>query len=159
VPRLTAPLRVALVALVVVDRAAATTVGEETEYASALRGIARSIESLKSDYPQLAEFSRSEHSDVEGLRITYAYRTESPPRTGGWTSGVPSPVEGGVWFLIDFYDADSKAELHTQPVVPRYRFGEKRVMLLLREGAGTKPLHGALVGVLLEHGVQPDRDR
>jgi len=150
---------VALGALVVLGGAAATTVSEETEYTSALRGIARSIESLKSEHPQLAEFSESEHCDVEGLRITYAYRTESPPPTGGWTSGVPSPVEGGVWFLIDFHDADSKAELHTQPVVPRYRIGEKRVMLLLREGAGTKPLHGALVRVLLEHGVRPDRDR
>jgi hypothetical protein len=157
-------LRIAVVVLVVVVvRAPGTTVADKgTEldaYTSALRGIARSIESLKADYPQLVEFSASAHSDVEELRITYAYRTESPRPTGGWTSGVPSPVERGVWFLIDFHDAESKAELHTQPVVPRYRLGEKRVMLLLREGPNTKPLHGALVRILLDHGVRPVDDR
>ena len=135
---------------------AATTFADRQEpadpYASTLLAIARSIEALKPDYPQLAEFSASSH--VDGLQITYAYRTEPPARTGGWTSGVPSPTDGGVWLYIDIHDPDSKAQIHTQPVVPRYRFREKRVMLLLREGAGTKPLEGALVRILETHGVR-----
>lgn len=122
-------------------------------YASTLLAIARSIEALKPEYPQLAEFS-SAHVDVDGLEITYAYRTERAARTGGWTSGVPSPTDGGVWLYIDIHDPDSKAQIHTQPVVPRYRFREKRVMLLLREGAGTRPLEGALVRILQSHGVR-----
>ena len=144
-------------ALILAWTAAATFAGRQEPadpYASTLLAIARSIEALKPEYPQLAEFSASAHGDVDELKITYAYRTEPPARTGGWTSGVPSPTEGGVWFYIDIHDADSAAQIHTQPVVPRYRFREKRVMLLLREGAGTKPLEGALVRVLETHGVR-----
>jgi hypothetical protein len=122
-------------------------------YESTLLQIARSIEALKAAYPQLTEFSAAAHLNREKLTITYGYRTEAAPRTGGWTSGVPSPTDEGVWFYIDVHDADSTAQIHTQPVVPRYRYGDKRVMLLLREGAGTKPLSAALVRVLLDHGV------
>jgi hypothetical protein len=125
-------------------------------YASTLQAIARSIEALKSDYPQLAEFSASAHSDVDGLKISYGYRTETPARTGGWTSGVPSPTEGGVWFYIDIHDPDSTAQIHTQPVVPRYGLKDKRVMVLVREGPNTRPLEGALVRILREHGVRPE---
>jgi hypothetical protein len=125
-------------------------------YGSTLRSIARSIEALKRDYPQLVEFSASSHTDVDGLKITYAYRTERAAPTGGWAAGVPSPTEGGVWLYIDFHDADSTAEIHTQPVVPRYRFWNKRVILLLREGSGTKPLELALIQVLADHGIEPD---
>ena len=124
-------------------------------YASTLLAIARSIEALKPEYPQLAEFSASTHAHAEGLTITYGYRTERAARTGGWTSGVPSPTEGGVWLYIDLHDPDSTAQIHTQPVVPRYRFKDKRVMLLLREGPHTRPLEGALVRILDAHGVRP----
>lgn len=148
-----------LVALTAVLAAAITFAdrlpGPSDPYATTLRDIARSIEALKPRYPQLAEFAASAHADVEALQITYAYRTEPPARTGGWTAGVPSPTDGGVWLYIDFHDADSTAQIHTQPVVPRYRLRDKRVMLLVREGPNTKPLEGALVRILLEHGVQP----
>jgi hypothetical protein len=151
------------VALALVLAASGTLAGRQEAradlYASTLLAIARSIEGLKREYPQLAGFSASTHLDVDGLRITYGYRTEKPRPTGGWTSAVPSPLDGGVWLHVDFHDAASKAEIHTQPVVPRYRFRDKRVMLLLREGASTKPLEGALARILLDHGVQPDEDR
>lgn len=124
-------------------------------YESTLRKIAMSIEALKAEYPQLSEFSASAHCDGERLRITYGYLTETAPRTGGWTSGVPSPTGDGVWIYIDFHAADSTLQIHTQPVVPRYRFRDKRVMLLLREGANTKTLSGKLVRILIDHGVQP----
>ena len=124
-------------------------------YASILRRIAQSIEGVKGDYPQLSEFSASVHCNVEQLAITYEYLTETPRRTGGWTSGVPSPTDQGVWLYIDFHAPDSKQQLHTQPVVPRYRFRDKGVMFLLREGAQTKSLEGKLVRILLDHGVRP----
>ena len=140
--------------------ASAQRQGPSTDpYASTLLAIARSIEGLKPEYPQLAEFSASAHTDVDGLKVTYAYRTERPAPTGGWTSGVPSPTEGGVWLYVDFHDVASASEIHTQPVVPRYRFRDKKAMLLLREGTGTKPLEGAIVRILLAHGVRSDEDR
>jgi len=125
-------------------------------YASTLCSIARSIEGMKAEYPQLAEFSAAAPCDGQTLAITYGYHTKAAPRTGGWTSGVPHPTEDGVWFFIDIHDADSMAEIHRQPMVPRYRFRDKEVQLLLLEGARTKSLHGALVKVLLDHGVKPD---
>jgi hypothetical protein len=124
-------------------------------YESTLRKIAQSIEALKPEYPQLSEFSAANHCDAERLTITYGYRTETAARTGGWTSGVPSPTHDGVWFYIDFHGADSTLQIHTQPVVPRYRFRDKQVMFLLLEGANTKTLSGKLFQILLDHGVQP----
>jgi hypothetical protein len=109
---------------------------------------------LKSRYPQLSGFSASAQCNRERLTITYQYLTETAPRTGGWTSGVPSPTDDGVWLHIDFHAPDSTLQIHTQPVVPRYRFRDKRVMLLLREGAHTKTLSGELVRILFQHGVQ-----
>jgi hypothetical protein len=142
-------------ALVVALTAATTFADQEATdaYASALLSIARSIEALKPEYAQLVEFSAS--ANLDGLKITYGHRTERAARTGGWTSGVPSPTEGGVWFYIDLHDPDSTAQIHTQPAVPRYRFRDMRVMLLVREGPNAKPLEAALVRVLLDHGVEP----
>lgn len=124
-------------------------------YEATLRKIAHAIESLKAEYPQLSRFSLSAHFEAERLTITYGYLTETAPQTGGWTSGVPAPTADGVWIYLDFHSPDSTLALHTQPVVPRYRFREKRVMLLLREGTNTKTLSGKLVRILLDHGVQP----
>jgi hypothetical protein len=142
-------------ALVAVALALAQEPAAADPYASTLLGIARSIEALKPEYPQLAEFSASANADVERLKISYGFRTERAARTGGWTSGVPSPTEGGVWLYIDIHHPDSTAQIHTQPVVPRYHLGDRRVMLLVREGPNTKPLEGALVRTLLRHGVRP----
>lgn len=128
---------------------------DTTGYTSTLCSIARSIEALKPDYPQLAEFSAAPACDGKALAVMYGYRTTDPPRTGGWTSGVPHPTDEGVWFHFDFHDPDSKAEIHRQPVVPRYRFKDKEVQLLILEGRRTKSLHGPLVKILLDHGAQP----
>ena len=124
-------------------------------YESTLRSIAQSIEELKGEYPQLSEFSASAHCNGEQLRIDYAYRTVAPQRTGGWTSGVPSPTDQGVWLFIDFHDPDSKLQMHTQPLVPRYRLRGKEVMVQLLEGAGTKTLDGKLARILVDHGARP----
>lgn len=145
-----------------VDGAATATPSQDAErdekpvesYESILRRIARSIEGLKGEHPQLSEFSAAAHCDGERLAITYGYRTVDAQKTGGWTSGVPSPTDHGVWFYIDFHDPDSKLQLHMQPVVPRYRLRDKEVMLLLREGARTKTLEGKLARILLDHGAR-----
>ena len=123
------------------------------DYAGTLAGIARSIAVLKREFPQLAEFS-ADGGDLENLRISYGFHTHAPRHRGGWTSGVPNPDDDGVWFHLDFHDPDSMAQIHTQPVVPKGRLGDKVVMLLILEGAKTKPLAGRIREILRRHGVE-----
>ena len=118
-----------------------------------LSRIAEGIEGLRGEFPQLAEFKISDHCDADRLVISYAYRTRHSKFRGGWSSGVPNPDADGLWFYIDVHDPSSTAQIHTQPVVPRYRYEDKEVMLLMLEGAETKPLAGAVVQILLDHGV------
>jgi hypothetical protein len=122
-------------------------------YQSAIDGIATGIERLKGQYPQLAEFSSREHCDRDRLIISYGYRTHEAPHTGGWTSGVPNPDEDGVWFYIDLHHPDSQAQIHTQPVVPRYRFEAKEVMFLMLEGERTESIRGAILEIFRDNGV------
>lgn len=119
----------------------------------ALQGIAAGIERLKTRYPQLAAFSCREHCDWDRLTIEYGYRTHAPTHSGGWTAGVPNPDDDGVWFYIDFHDPASQRQIHTQPVVPRFRYRDKRVMFLMLEGSRTHSISGALVQILRDNGV------
>lgn len=125
-----------------------------SSYESTLEGIAQAIEGLKTEYPQLSEFSASTHCNGQWLRISYAYLTERAAPTGGWMSGVPHPTDHGVWFHIDIHNADSKAQIHTQPVVTRFRLRDRRVLFLLLDGAKTKSLYAPLTRILLAHGIQ-----
>src|SRR5687767_10401427 len=56
-----------------------------------LRAVAVDIEKLKTDFPQLRDFSAAKNLRAEPPSIGYAFRTHAPERTGGWTSGVPNP--------------------------------------------------------------------
>jgi hypothetical protein len=133
-----------------------TTSGDPplSPYQSAIGRIAASIERLKPEYPQLAAFSCRAHCDTDRLVISYGYKTRPAPRRGGWTSGVPHPNEDGVWFYIDFHDPASQAQIHTQPVVPRYRYQDKRVMFLILEGESTRNVRGAILQILQDNGVK-----
>ena len=126
---------------------------ESDDYVKTLKAVAAKIENAKSEFPQLREFSSANNLDVEQLSIRYAYKTHKPRGRGGWSSAVPNPDEDGLWFRIDFYDENSTAQIHTQPVVPRYSFREKSVMLLMLEGKKTKPLSARLRQILFSVGV------
>jgi len=87
--------------------------------------------------------------------ITYAFRTHAPEKHGGWTSGVPNPDDDGIWFFIDFHEASSTAEIHTQPMTgPPMCIGAKRVSFLILEGKATSPAYGAIWKVLRAQGVK-----
>ena len=64
---------------------------------SILKAVAIDIEKLKTDFPQLREFSAIKHLSAEPPSIGYAFRTHAPERTGGWTSGflIPMSMESG----------------------------------------------------------------
>lgn len=123
-------------------------------YEATLRAIAQDIEDLKSEYPQLADFSVERHFNAPHLRIAYEYRVGPRPRTGGWTSGMSSPKDDGVVLYVDFHDPKSNHEVHTQPRVPLYRFGDRAVMLLMLEGTATRSLRRAIVGIFEAHHVR-----
>jgi hypothetical protein len=118
--------------------------------------IAEAIERLNAEYPQLADFSSRNHCDRTKLVIDYGHNTHRALRRGGWTSGVPNPDEDGVWFYIDFHHPASQRQIHTQPMVPRYRYEDKKVMFLILEGEETKSISAAIFQILRDNGVEPD---
>jgi hypothetical protein len=120
-----------------------------------LKAVALEIEKLKPDFPQLRDFSAANHLRADPPSIGYAFRTHAPDRTGGWTSGVPSPDGDGVWFHIDLHDPDSKLQLHTQPMTGSPQcLGESRVSFLMREGRETRSLYGPIWSVLAKYGTR-----
>jgi hypothetical protein len=67
---------------------------------------------------------------------------------------APEPDGDGLWFAINFHDPDSLAQIDTQPAMPRWCIGEKRVTFLVLEGRNAKPLAGRLWSILTKHGVK-----
>jgi len=126
---------------------------EPLSHADAIRAIAKDIAALKGTHPQLVDFDVEKHCHPDRLVIDYDYHTHPPRHRGGWTAGVPNPDPDGVWFYIDFHDPDSMAQIHTQPVVPERRRGDKRVMFLMLQGEKTKSLSGPIEEILARHGV------
>ena len=131
---------------------ASTAHADTIDYARAMQDIARDIGALKPDFPQLAGFSAAT-SSAEPLKISYGFHTHRPPASGGWSSGVPNPDSDGVWFYIDFHDADSTAQIHTQPMTAIQCIGDMRVSFLILEGDATKQLEGDIEKILRDHGV------
>ncbi len=119
-----------------------------------LRSIARGIEELKSEYLQLTDFTVEKNFDSSHLVIDYSFHTHEPKRTGGWTSGVPSPDEDGIWFYIDIHDSNSTAQIHTQPVTVPICLGDKRVAFLRLEGTRTKSIGADVWKILKRHGAR-----
>ena len=116
--------------------------------------IAKDIEKLARQYPQLINFRAVDQKDCW---ISYEYKTHRATTRGGWSSGVPHPDPDGVWFYIGVYDPsgpDAQAQIHTQPVVPNWWIGSRKVMYLILEGDKTKPAATAISKILERHGMQ-----
>jgi hypothetical protein len=129
-------------------------VAKSLDYPGVLVALAQEIAWLKGEFAQLRDFSPSEHARADALQISYGYHTHRPQGRAGWTSGVPNPDDDGIWFYLDFHDPSSMAQIHTQPLVPKGVFGRKRVMLLILEGAETRPVAGRLWEILKKNGVK-----
>ena len=119
-----------------------------------LKVVAMEIEKLKTEFPQLRDFSAVKHLRAEPPSIGYAFRTHAPARTGGWTSGVPNPDADGIWFHIDLHDPGSNLQLHTQPVTASLCLGESRVSFLILEGRDTRSLRGPIWSALSKQGAR-----
>jgi hypothetical protein len=126
----------------------------------ALQAVARDIAKLKTDFPQLKDFSPTKNADVGRLALTYGYHTHQAQHPGGWTSEVPNPDDDGIWFYVDFHEPDSSAQIHTQPMVANLCLADKRVSFLILEGKNTKPVAGRIGKILTKYGVkQCDKPR
>ena len=119
--------------------------------------VSHDLAALKSNYPQLVEFSRSKATDIANLKIVYGFHTHRVDHPGGWTASVPNPDPDGLWFYIDVHDATSNAQIHTQPQNGSICFGTNRVSFLILEGPRTRPLGAAIWRILQKHGARPCR--
>lgn len=122
-------------------------------YQGIIKVIAEEIEGLKGEFPQMKEFKASDQADLSGLTVRYGFRTHKPEHRGGWTSGVPNPDEGGIWFHIDLHAPDSMAQIHKQPVMPDLCIGKMKLTFLILEGVKTKKVSGRIWGILQKHGA------
>ncbi len=132
------------------------TVNEaEIDRASILIKIAKDIESLKKDYPQLVAFKAPNSFKSENYDISYSYKTVRPSRTGGWTSGVPNPTNDGVWFYISIHNVNSTRQIHTQPITLKNVYiGKYKFQFLILQGKNTKDLNSTLWNIFSKHGVK-----
>lgn len=87
-------------------------------YQDTIKIIAKEIEALKRQYPQLIDFDSDKNADPENLIISYNYKTHKPKPTVGWRGAVPEPDNKGIWFHINLHDIDSQSQIDTQPVMP-----------------------------------------
>lgn len=142
-----------IIALIIVS--ATPGIGAELSYPETLKNIASDIEKLKSQYPQLNDFSINKNLNIEELSIDYEYHTHEPEKTGGWSSGVPHPNDDGVWFYIDIHDPSSTREIHTQPMMTAPMcFNDKKISMLILEGAQTKSINGEIWKILRSYGIK-----
>jgi len=127
------------------------------DYRKTIQAVARDIETLRHQYPQLIEFSVIKSAEPDRLVIEYAYHTHAAVHAGGWTSHVPNPDDDGVWFYIDLHGPDSIAQIDTQPAQLAIQncVGKKRVTFLILEGRSTKPIAGRIAKILTRHGAGP----
>ena len=127
----------------------------EIDYKKTLLEISHSIEALKKDYPNLNEFSTANHTKLDDLSISYSFHTHVAQHRGGWSSGVPNPDDDGIWFHLDFHDPNSRAKIHTQPLVKTMCIGNKISFLLILEGKYSKPVSSAIWAILESNGSKP----
>jgi len=121
----------------------------------AIQNIAKDIEDLKKEFLVLADFDAERDTNIRTLSIDHAYNTKRSEVKAGWRAGVPSPKENGIWFHIDFHDAGSTAQLHTQPIsAPRFCYGNKILSILILQGANTKPVRKSIIEILKRNGVR-----
>ena len=121
----------------------------------AVLAIATDIEKLTHEFRQLQTFKVKDDFHPDSLAIDYGFHTHQPQGRAGWTGAVPNPDNDGLWFYIDLHDANSTAQIHTQPVTQRLCLGKKRVSFLILEGEGTNSVAGRIHAILTAHGVRP----
>jgi hypothetical protein len=125
-------------------------------YPNTCRQIAEDIDRIAPRYAQLANFTVS-RALVRPCTIDYQFHTHAPQTAGGWSSAVPAPDRDGIWFYIGVWDpndpAEASSQINTQPVMPRWQIGERRVTFLVRDGDPSGRASEALHDILKRRGM------
>jgi len=125
--------------------------GSPPSFPATCNAIARDIEVL-ADFPQLDDFRAADQHDCH---VSYSYRTKPPSgRGGGYSAGIPRPEPDGIFLYIGIWDpnAPNNRQLDTQPV-SMYKLGDRRVTLIVSQGAQTKNAFPAILEILKRHGM------
>jgi hypothetical protein len=137
------------------NQPAAPRAPQSYDYPAICTAIADDIEQIARDYPQLADYDARSARTAE-CTISYDYHTHRATKGGGWAAGVPNPDPDGVWFHIGVWDPSSPEatmQINTQPVLPSWWIGGRRVTFLSLEGEQVKPVSSALLAILKRHGM------
>jgi hypothetical protein len=128
----------------------------DADPAEVCRRIASDIEALRARHPKLAEFRADRNR--QDCTIRYQHRCGPPTGGGGWTGAVPSPQPDGVWFYVSLWDPNdpgaANLQIHTQPVLPDWRIGARRVTFLIRDGQRPPKVADDLMAILAKHGMR-----
>ena len=120
--------------------------------------IAADIEALKASHAELADFDAKKAVTKADCTIGYTFRCHKPTGRGGWTAAVPNPDPDGIWFHIGIWDpsdpSEAMSQINTQPVIPRWTLGGRRVTWLVLEGSATSGAARAVFRVLEKHGLK-----
>lgn len=124
-----------------------------SDYTAICKAVAGDIERLTRQYPQLGEYRA-----VDALRhdcwIDFGWHTHQATHAGGWTAGVPNPDPDGVWFHVGLWDpATGGNQIDTQPMLPNWWIGDRRVTFLILEGERTTSVAKELLAILTRHGL------
>jgi len=120
--------------------------------------IARDIEALVPEYPQLANYRAA---DQQHCHISYSYKTvdvsdrsDMPTQRAGYRGGLPDVEPDGVFLYIGIWDPKDKynSQLDMQ-VSGIYEVGDRRVTFLLFEGEQTKKLSAEVQRIFERRGV------
>jgi hypothetical protein len=151
------PIAVLLVACSNASKPAEPTAPAANDYPAICKAIAEDIEALRPAYPQLTEYRADLATEQDECKIRYQWHTHAPTRAGGWTAGVPHPDPDGIWFYLGIWDptdpAEASAQINTQPVLPPWRLGTRKITFLHLEGEQTRPVAGAIVTILRARGM------
>jgi hypothetical protein len=130
-------------------------VTQASDYTEVCRAIAGDIERIGRGYPQLVDYRAVDaHIEAQSCRIDYGYRTHRATHVGGWSAGVPNPDPDGIWFYISLWDpqsAEASSQINTQPVMPSWWIGDRRVTFLVLEGDRNPPVRDKLFDILETH--------
>jgi hypothetical protein len=124
---------------------------QHKKYINIVINIAKEIELLKKDFPQLREFELSKNINKRNCKIDYKYKCHKSERKGGWTSGVPNPGPDGLWFYIALWDENFPAESISQINPDIWEIQDRRVTYIILEGENTKQINKEIIRILEKH--------
>jgi len=142
--------------------ATASVVKDAASPSTLCANLANDLAALGGTYPQLAAFRAETAMASPDCRIGYVFHCHPPKPRGGFLGAVPEPDPDGIWLYLGIWSesdpSEANAQIHTQPILPRWYLGGRRVTLHVFEGAKVTPARDAILGVLRRRGLVEKHD-